>query len=644
MRFDPGYSSPPMNPDQITIFAILLVTIVLFVWGRFRHDLVAVMALLACVIFGLVPGMDAFEGFGHPAVITVAAVLILSRGLQTSGAVDILTERFLPKTDNAFIANAMLVCLAAFLSAFMNNVGALALLMPVAIQLAHKHGLAPGQMLMPLAFGSILGGMMTLIGTPPNLIVSGFRADAGLGSFQMFDFTPVGVAVTLAGLAVILGLGRFLIPVRERSDLEDFDTGDYLTEARVQPTSDAIGLRLSEAEAKIDETGSQIVGLVRDERRIRSPHGNYKLQAGDILVIEAEPKALVTALSKLDIHLEEDKREPQIETRRNHDETGTSLKEPANTSKDVTGKTKTQSDHEEPKDNKKNNSDEAEEIALMEVVVMPTSGIIGRSASAMKLRSHYDINLLAVSRQGRRTVARLRTLRFRPSDVLLLQGPLETVQEFAINNGCVPLAERSLRIPRPGQALTATLIMLGAVAIAALGLLPTAVAFALGVLLTVLTRLVPPRKVYDAVDWPVIVLLGALIPVAGAMESTGAADLLTRTALEQLADSGPVIAMVLVMVITILLSSVMNNAATAAVMCPIAISSARLLEVNPDSLLMTVAVGASCAFLTPIAHQNNTLILSPGGFRFGDYWRLGLPREIVVVAVGVPMILLVWPL
>ena len=628
-----------MNPDQLTLLAILMATIILFVWGRWRHDVVAAAALLACVIFGLVPGVEAFEGFGHPAVITVAAVLILSRALQISGAVDILTDRVLPKTDRAFVANAMLVCLAAFLSAFMNNVGALALLMPVAIQLAQKHGLAPGQMLMPLAFGSILGGMTTLIGTPPNLIVSGFRADAGLGSFQMFDFTPVGVAVVVAGLAVVLGLGRFLIPVRERSDLDDFDTGDYLTEARVPSKSDAVGLRLSEAEEKIEETGSQIVGLIRNEQRIRSPHGNYKLQPGDILVIEAEPKALVTALSTLDIRLEEDKREPQIDTRPEDQEPESSVKQPANTAKDLAEKEK-----RPDQDSKKSKTEEAREIVLMEVVVMPTSGIIGRSASAMKLRTHYDINLLAVSRQGRRTVARLKTLRFRPSDVLLLQGPLETVQEFAINNGCVPLAERSLRIPRPGQALTATLIMLGAVAIAATGLLPTAVAFVLGVVVTVLTRLVPPRKVYEAVDWPVIVLLGALIPVAGAMESTGTADLLTRTALDLLADGGPIIAMTLVMVITIVLSSVMNNAATAAVMCPIALSSAKLLEVNPDSLLMAVAVGASCAFLTPIAHQNNTLILSPGGFRFGDYWRLGLPLEVVVVLVGVPMILLVWPL
>ena len=628
-----------MNPDQLTLLAILMATIILFVWGRWRHDVVAAAALLACVIFGLVPGVEAFEGFGHPAVITVAAVLILSRALQISGAVDILTDRVLPKTDRAFVANAMLVCLAAFLSAFMNNVGALALLMPVAIQLAQKHGLAPGQMLMPLAFGSILGGMTTLIGTPPNLIVSGFRADAGLGSFQMFDFTPVGVAVVVAGLAVVLGLGRFLIPVRERSDLDDFDTGDYLTEARVPSKSDAVGLRLSEAEEKIEETGSQIVGLIRNEQRIRSPHGNYKLQPGDILVIEAEPKALVTALSTLDIRLEEDKRESQIDTRPEDQEPESSVKQPANTAKDLAEKEK-----RPDQDSKKSKTEEAREIVLMEVVVMPTSGIIGRSASAMKLRTHYDINLLAVSRQGRRTVARLKTLRFRPSDVLLLQGPLETVQEFAINNGCVPLAERSLRIPRPGQALTATLIMLGAVAIAATGLLPTAVAFVLGVVVTVLTRLVPPRKVYEAVDWPVIVLLGALIPVAGAMESTGTADLLTRTALDLLADGGPIIAMTLVMVITIVLSSVMNNAATAAVMCPIALSSAKLLEVNPDSLLMAVAVGASCAFLTPIAHQNNTLILSPGGFRFGDYWRLGLPLEVVVVLVGVPMILLVWPL
>ena len=630
-----------MSADQITILLILLGTIALFVWGRWRHDLVAASALVACVIFGLVPGMEAFAGFGHPAVITVAAILILSRGLQTSGAVDILIERVLPKTDRAWLSNITLVVLAAFLSAFMNNVGALALLMPVAIQLALKHGVAPGQMLMPLAFGSILGGMMTLIGTPPNLIVSGFRADAGLGSYNMFDFAPVGVVVTVFGIAVIIGLGRFLIPVRERANLDDFDTGDYLTEARVPANSGAVGLRLSEADSKIEETDAQIVGLIRNEQRIRSPHGNYKLQAGDILVIEAEPKSLVTALSQLNIKLEEDKREPQISTRRDPSDSEPSIKASAKAVQQTT-----EQHLEESKEDKKDKekSSEAEEIVLMEVVVMPTSGIIGRSARALKLRSHFGINLLAVSRQGQRTVARLRTLQFRPSDVLLLQGPLETVQEFAINNGCVPLAERSLRIPRPRQALMASLIMLGAVAIAAVGLLPTAVAFVLGVVVTVVSRIVPPRTVYDAVDWPVIVLLGALIPVAGAMESTGAADLLTRMLLDLVAGGGAILALIVVMIVTILLSSVMNNAATAAVMCPIALSSAKLLGVNPDSFLMAVAVGASCAFLTPIAHQNNTLILSPGGFRFGDYWRLGLPLELVVVAVGVPMILLVWPL
>ncbi|MFP4278100.1 MAG: SLC13 family permease [Wenzhouxiangella sp.] len=634
-----------MTPDQITILAILLLTVILFVWGRWRHDLVAAAALLACVVAGLVPGSEAFAGFGHPAVITVACVLILSRALQTSGAVDLLTERMLPKTDHAFFATAILVCLAAFLSAFMNNVGALALLMPVAIQLAQKHGLAPGQMLMPLAFGSILGGMMTLVGTPPNLIVSGFRADAGLDAFTMFDFTPVGAVVVASGLIVILGLGRFLIPARERSDLKDFDTGGYLTEARIAQKSDAVGLRLSEAEDEIEETGSQIVGLIRDEQRIRSPHGNYKLKAGDILVIEAEPKALVSALSKLNIRLEEDKREPQLQTRSDQADSRTSTRQPAKpSSTNNTHPADPDNNQNGENDNEQKNSRDAEEIVLMEVVVMPTSSIIGRSASALKLRTQYDINLLAVSRQGQRTIARLRTLRFRPSDVLLLQGPVDVVHEFAVNNGCIPLAERSLRIPRQDHALAATGIMLSAVAIAALGLLPTAVAFMLGVLVTVLTRLVPARKVYEAIDWPVIVLLGALLPVAGAMESTGAADLMTRTLLDQLAGGEPILALVVVMVVTILLSSVMNNAATAAVMCPIALSSARLLEVNPDSLLMAVAVGASCAFLTPIAHQNNTLILGPGGFRFGDYWRLGLPLEIVVVAVGVPMILLVWPL
>ena len=629
-----------MSIDQIIILAILVATVALFLWGRFRHDLVAVTALLACVLFGLVPGREAFEGFGHPAVITVACVLILSRALQVTGAVDLVTDRVLPKGASAWAGTSALVILGAFLSAFMNNVGALALLMPVAVQLGQRHGLPPGQVLMPLAFGSILGGMTTLIGTPPNLIVSGFRADAGLGSFGMFDFTPVGLAVAAVGTAFILLVGRWLIPVRERSDLEDFDVGEYLTEARVQNGSKAVGLRFAEVERRIDDSGAQIVSLIRNEQRIRQPHGNLKLRDADILLIEAEPKSLITALNQLDIKLEEDKQRPSVPVDENKDEEDADRRaKPAGQDDGQNGGKK---GYEKKSGEKK--SDEDEDITLMEIVVMPISSAIGRSARSLQLRSRFAINLLAVSRQGRRTTARLRTLQFRPGDVLLMQGPRETLLEFATNHGCVPLADRSLRIPKPRQALIAGLVMLAAVVGAAFGLMPAAITFAAGAVALAATRVIPPRKIYDAIDWPVIVLLGALIPVAGAMATTGTADLLAGLLLEHASFGSTVLALALMLVVTMTLSDFMNNAATAAVMCPIAISAAGSLDVSPDPFLMAVAVGASCAFLTPIGHQNNTLILGPGGFRFGDYWRLGLPLEVIVVLVSVPMILLVWPL
>jgi di/tricarboxylate transporter len=262
----------------------------------------------------------------------------------------------------------------------------------------------------------------------------------------------------------------------------------------------------------------------------------------------------------------------------------------------------------------------------------------------MRLRARYGLNLLAVSRQGRRSKSRLRTLRIAPGDVLLMQGSPDALGEFASDAGCVPLAERELRIPDTRMALIATVIMAGAVGGAAFGLLPAAISFAMGVLASMALRTVPPRKVYDAIDWPVVVLLGALIPVAGAMETTGTADLIARVLLETVAQGNPVVGLTLVLVVTMFLSDLMNNAATAAVMCPIAIGTAAALGVSADSFLMAVAIGASCAFLTPIGHQNNTLILGPGGFGFGDYWRLGVPLEILVVAVSVPLLLVVWPL
>jgi di/tricarboxylate transporter len=614
-----------MSADQGAILAILLATMGLFLWGRWRHDIVAVAALLVAVAAGLIPSADAFTGFSHPAVITVACVLVLSGALQATGAIDALARTALPTKSGPALAIGTLAGLAAVLSGFMNNIGALALLMPIAMQTATRLELPPGRVLMPLAFGSILGGMTTLIGTPPNLIVSGFRAESGSGSFAMFDFTPVGFAVALAGLTFIVLGGWRLVPLRERRGVEGFETEAYLTEARVPDDSRAAGMTLREVEKELEETEAQVIGLVRDELRIPAPHPYRELRAGDILLIEAEPEALTKALSSLGLELEEDVRETEAADA----EAGGAA------AQDIAGQSAGRA---------RAWSLRSDEVVLMELAVRPRAEIAGRSATDLRLRTRYGINLLAISREGRRSIARLRSAAIRDGDVLLVQGTPEAIGEFANRFGCVPLAERPLRLPEPRKAVLASLVMAVAVGGAAFGLVPAAIAFSAGTVAAVVLAIVPMRRLYDAIDWPVVVLMAALMPVAGAMTTTGTADIIASGLMGTLAGGDPVLALVLLLVVTMMLSDFMNNAATAAVMCPIAIGTAAQLGVNADAFLMAVAVGASCAFLTPIGHQNNTLILGPGGFRFGDYWQLGVPLEIVVVAVATPMLLVVWPL
>lgn len=568
----------------------------------------ALAALLACVGLGLVDQGAAFSGFGHPAVITVVCVLVLGAGLKAAGTMDVVVRYLMPASAPPAVTLVVLLTMAAALSAFMNNVGALALLMPVALKLADRQGVPPGKVLMPLAFGSILGGMTTLIGTPPNLIVAGFREQLTGRSFAMFDFSPVGVAVAAAGLALIVLLARWLVPSRARDSAQGFVTGHYLTEARVPEASAAVGMTLAQVEQALADGDAIVIGLIRGERRLPAPSRYREVRSGDILLLRAEPEKLSDALATLKLELEEAVRDEQGEI----DKQGRVLK--------------------------------SDEVELTEVAVLPNAELAGRSATDVRLRTRYGINLLAVSRQGRSPVGRLRNIRIKTGDVLLLQGTRGAIAEFDSRYGCVPLAERSLNLEPSRRALTAAIVLLGAIALTVSGLAAPATAFAAGVLLYLALGVVSVREVYHTVDWPVIVLLGALIPVAGAMESTGAADLIASVLLETFAQGRPVIALVLILVLSMTLSDFMNNAATAAVMCPIAIGTAARLGASADPFLMAVAVGASCAFLTPIGHQNNTLILGPGGFRFGDYWRLGLPLEIVVIAVGVPMILWIWPL
>ncbi|GLS84589.1 SLC13 family permease [Paraferrimonas haliotis] len=604
-----------LSVQQWQILAILLVTIGLFLWGRWRHDLVALSALLACVLLGLVNSDNAFIGFGHPAVITVACVLILSSGLQTTGAVDLLAKYTLPKSSGPTISIGVLMTIGALLSSFMNNVGAMALLMPLAIQLSKRLELTPGKVLMPLAFGTILGGMSTLIGTPPNLIVSGFRSQAGLGHFGMFDFTIIGVCVAAVGITFIAFIGWHWVPKREPKGIKGFESGSYLTEAIVPEDSAAIGKTLGIIGQELDRHDAQVVSMVRNEFRVFAPYPNRRILQGDILMIEAEPASLSGALTEIGLEIQQEN----------------PPKEPGG-EQDLMGP------------DKPLQKEELAQTSLQEFVILPDSLLIGRSAREVQLSRRYALKLLAISRQGRRSIKRLRWEKLQAGDLVLVQGNPEALTGFANTFSAVPLANRDIRIPNVKQAAFAALIMATAILATAVGLTSAPVAFSVAVIGYVVTDIIPLRKLYDAIDWPVIVLLACLMPVAAAMASTGTAYWLASVLLENVAQGSPIIALTLMLVVTMTLSDFMNNAATAAVMCPIAVSTAQQLSASPDPFLMAVAIGASCSFLTPIGHQNNTLILGPAGLKFGDYWRIGLPMEILVVLISIPLLQIVWPL
>jgi di/tricarboxylate transporter len=596
-----GLTVMPLTLDQAIAFGTLLIAFLLFLWGRFRYDIVAMLALLAVVLTGLVPFDQAFLGFAHPAVITVAAVLILSRALQNAGIVDVVIRLLAPLRGSETLQVGSQAGLIAVLSGFMNNVGALALMLPVALRNAYRDAYAPAKSLMPLAFASLLGGMVTLIGTPPNLIIAAFREREVGAPFGMFDFTPVGGAVAIAGLAFIVLVGSRLLPPDRRGANEDaLDIADYLAEARVEKDGRAWGKSLREIEELIDEE-VRIVGLVRGKKRQMVPAATEKVHARHVLILEGEPDAIKELI----------------------DVGGLKLLSSEGLSADRL---------------------QSEEVGLVEAVIKPGSPLGGKTPTSLDLRRNHGINLLGIARHGKRLRTRLGDIRFQTGDVLLLQGPSETINDTLAELGCLPLAERSLQVGRPRRLLLAGGIFALAILATVAGLAPVQVAFVTAAVVVVLVGIVRPGEIYDSIDWPVIVLLGAMIPVGTALETTGGAALVADGILALGSNLASVWMVVLLLVGTMFLSDAINNNATAVLMAPIGIQLAERLQASPDPFLMAIAVGASCAFLTPIGHQSNTLIMAPGGYRFGDYWRMGLPLEVIIVVVAVPMIFLVWPL
>ncbi|MFG6178320.1 SLC13 family permease [Halomonas sp. THAF12] len=604
--------------DSTQVFFLLGATLAAFVWGRFRYDLVALAALLASVLLGLVPAEEAFLGFGHPAVITVAAVLVLSRGFERSGLVDLIAEQALRVGDRLILQTLVLSGTVLVLSGVMNNVGALALMLPVALRLAREHDSPPSLLLMPLAFGSLLGGLTTLIGTPPNIIISAYRQSLGGEGFGMFAFFPVGASVALAGLAVIVLAGRFLVPQRAGKASLDamFDTAHYLVELRVPEEGKAVGWSLRDLLEAVEEP-IPVLAVVRDEARYPGHAFLGTLRADDILLVEAGPDEMTLLEDKAGL---------------------TVGPEPTDEDKGADSEPAAEEDQD------KRSGVDTEGLQLVEAVVRNDSMMLHRTVGQLRLLNQFGLHLVAVARDGGRLNQRLRNISFRAGDVLLLQGGEGDIGESLATLGCLPLASRNLALGQPRRLLVSVAIFAAAILAMVLDWLPAAVALSAAALVSLLAGVLTLREAYQAIDGPVIVLLGAMIPVGQALETSGGADQIAEGLLTLGSDWPVVVTLLALFAIGMLLSNVVNNAAAALLMAPIAASLARGFDASPDPFLMAVAISASCAFLTPIGHQSNTLVMGPGGYRFGDYWKLGLPLSLAVMAVAIPMILLVWPL
>lgn len=589
-----------MTQEQALTFLIIAVTVGLFIWNKWRYDIVALLSLFAAVVVGIVPLEKAFTGFSDPVVVTVACILVLSAAISRSGFIDMTLKVMNRFVEYKNLQVFVLVLMVMILSAFMNNVGALAIFLPIAIAFAQKSGRKPSELLMPLSFASLLGGLITLIGTPPNLMISNIRKDFVGEPYAMFDFAPVGLGICVVSILYLTFAWRLLPKDRRGQALpeERFSIEDYVSEVSVDENSTLIDKTIREVENAI-EGDFAVIGMLRSGFRSLVPSGRLKIRAGDVLIIKSDPIALKNIVDTGKVSLIGSKEFEE-----------TSLI--------------------------------SDDIGITEAVVMAGSELIGSTPREMQLRRRFSINLLAVRQSDRRRQARLHNVRFQEGDVIVLQGSVDSMPETLAELGALPLAERGLQLGRQKFIFWPALIMAVAVLCAVFDVIPLSIAFLGGVILIAILKIMRPNEIYSAIDVSVIILLGALIPVTQAMQDTGGAELIAKfisSATQGLPLFGVLAA---VLTATMLVTPFLNNAATVLLMAPIAANMAQNLNVGVDAFLMAVAVGASCDFLTPIGHQSNTLVMGPGGYKFTDYWRLGLPLSILVVVLGVPIIMWAW--
>ena len=586
---------------EVWAFAILGVAVILFASGRFRYDLVAVGALLAGVLTGVVPAKEAFGGFTSDVVVIIASALVVSAAVVRSGAVELALRPLLGRLKSARSQVPVLAGVTALLSMATKNVGALAILMPAALQLARKTGSSPSSLLMPMSFLALLGGLVTLVGTSTNIIVSQIRQETAGRPFAMFDFAPVGLSLTALGLLVV-SVAWPLLPRNRQGQAslgEAVTDAPYATEATV--TGEAARVFPTVADLKLAEDGVRLTAIAAGGDRREAPLPDAALHAGDVLILEGEQEALDRVLARAPLR-------------------------PAREGSEV------------------EKGEAAEELRSVEAVVQRGSVLVGGSAMRLALKQQYGVNLLAVGRGGERITQRLRDVSLRPGDILVLQAGERALPNIMTSLGVLPLAERDIRLGGARRRISPVLILAAAMILVSFNLLPIAVAFFGAAVLMVATGALSMRDAYQSLDGQVLVLIGALTPISEAVRRTGGADLIARGLADALHGVSPMLSLGALMVVSMACSPFLHNAPTVLVLGPIGVLTAQRLHLNPDPFLMAVATGAGCDFLTPIGHQCNTLVAGPGGYRFSDYWRLGAPLSATVILAGPPLIAWVWPL
>jgi di/tricarboxylate transporter len=589
-----------MTTRQFLAFTVIGLMMAAFVWGRVRYDIVAMCSLLIAIALGVVPFQAAFSGFSDEIVIIVGSALIVSAGVARSGLVEAAVQRFVPKLSSVRAQLAVLVIVVTVLSAFVKNIGALAIMIPVAFQFARRSNVSASVFLMPMAFGALIGGLMTQVGTSPNIVVSRVRAEMVGQSFSMFDFTPVGATLAVTGI-VYLVLFYWLVPERTRETVsadEAIEIRNYVSEAAVAKGSAVVGKTVTDL-VKPAEGGAMVTSIVRADHRV-TPLPDSVLAEGDVLVLEGNPHALDAIVTA--------------------------------------GKLKLSSNRS-PLDKER-----SAEIEAIEAVIGEHSPLIDMSAQRLAMFDRYNVNLLAVSRHGERIKERLGQITFRFGDVIVLQGQSSGFPTLLREFGCLPLARRTIMLGSVRRGLIPLLILFAAIGATAFGLLPVSIAFFAGAVAMVLFRAIPLREVYTAIDGPILIMLATLIPVSDALRTTGGTELIAQGLSHFAHQLPPFGALTLILVAAMAVTPFLNNAATVLVMAPIATSFASTLGFRPEAFLMAVAIGAGCDFLTPIGHQCNTLVMGPGGYRFSDYPRLGLPLSVIIVLTAVPALMLFWPL